>query len=306
MTSALVNLAFGAALAAIVAVGGWRARALTAGGAAGAVLVGGAVFGVGGLLWGALLVVFFVSSSALSRLRGAEKARAEREFAKGGRRDLGQVLANGGVPALLALAQLVRPELDLTPAFVGAIAAVTADTWATEVGLLSRGTPRLITTGRRVPAGTSGAVTGLGLGAALAGGLAIGTAAAGLVRLAEPAARIISGTADLFAGVARIGVGGAAANAGAVLWPRLLLVAPVAALAAALADSLLGATTQAMYRCPRCDAETERRIHHCGEPTRLVRGLPFMTNDAVNLAASAIGALVAAGLYAIVLGPPLD
>lgn len=298
-----VKLALGAILAAIVAVAGWRARSLTAGGAAGAVVVGGAVFAGGGLQWGALLVIFFLSSSALTRWRRIEKSRAAQEFAKGGRRDLGQVVANGGVAALLALAQLARPELDLTPAFIGAIAAVTADTWATEVGLLSRGTPRLITTGRRVPAGTSGAVTGLGLAAALAGGLLIGLATVGLAWLAGPVADVASPLIGAAGGSTASAAG--TTITGSAATPRPLLIAPAAALAASLADSLLGATAQAMYRCPRCDADTERRIHHCGDRTRLTRGLPFITNDAVNLVASAFGALVAAAVDAVALRPLL-
>jgi uncharacterized membrane protein len=59
-------------------------------------------------------------------------------------------------------------------------------------------------------------------------------------------------------------------------------------------DSLLGATLQAVYRCPRCGAETERRVHACGATTALVRGHYWITNDIVNATAGLAGALVAA------------
>src|SRR5262249_15057089 len=62
----------------------------------------------------------------------------------------------------------------LLAAFVGAMATANADTWATEVGTLSTEEPRLITTGEPVAPGTSGGVTLLGTGAALAGAVSVG------------------------------------------------------------------------------------------------------------------------------------
>src|SRR5438093_5230732 len=44
----------------------------------------------------------------------------------------------------------------------GALAAAAADTWATEIGAFSPFAPRLITSGRQVPRGTSGGITVLG------------------------------------------------------------------------------------------------------------------------------------------------
>ena len=62
------------------------------------------------------------------------------------------------------------------------MAAVNADTWATELGVLSRTPPRLITSGKVVERGTSGGVSLAGTLAALGGAAVIGLAAA----LAEP------------------------------------------------------------------------------------------------------------------------
>src|SRR5690606_31156432 len=175
------------------------------------------------------------------------------EVVKGGRRDAVQVLANGGVATAIAALAALRPDLALFPAFAGAIAAATADTWATEVGLLSRTTPRLITTGRRVPAGTSGGVTPLGTAAALAGGVFIGVLAAALVLLGSAVSSYSVGDIVPAASTApRTDAGGAL---------RIALATSAAALLAALSDSLLGATVQAAYHCPRCDKPTERRVH---------------------------------------------
>jgi uncharacterized protein (TIGR00297 family) len=260
-------LGLGAGLALLVAGGGYGARALTAGGAVGAVVVGGAVFGLGGVAWGVLLVLFFVSSSLLTRWGAGAKSGAAAEFEKGGRRDLGQVLANGGVPAALALLSALSPGFDAFPLLVGALAVATADTWATELGLLSRAAPRLITTGRRVAPGTSGAVSPLGLAATVAGGALIGGAAGVLVGEA-----------------------------------RFVLPGTVAALAGSLFDSLLGATVQGIHHCAACEVETERRVHRCGAATMPVRGWAFLNNDRVNLIAIVLGAMVGWGVTGWALG----
>jgi uncharacterized protein (TIGR00297 family) len=63
------------------------------------------------------------------------------------------------------------------------MAVATADTWGTEIGVLSQRKPRSILTGQIVPRGTSGGVTLLGTSATILGGLAIG--AAGLLLLGD-------------------------------------------------------------------------------------------------------------------------
>jgi uncharacterized membrane protein len=75
----------------------------------------------------------------------------------------------------------------------------------------------------------------------------------------------------------------------------LFLAAAVGGVAGSLFDSLLGATVQAIYWCDGCQKETERRVHRCGVETRRLRGWPWLNNDLVNFAASAVGALAAAG-----------
>ena len=68
------QLILGFTLAAVVALSAWRLGALDRSGALGAFLIGGAVFGFGGPVWGAVLVAFFLSSSALSYFRSDRKA----------------------------------------------------------------------------------------------------------------------------------------------------------------------------------------------------------------------------------------
>src|SRR5438128_5645063 len=87
-------------LATALAVVARRRNALSPSGAGGAAVVGTAVFGAGGLRGSALLLLFFGSSTALSRLSGATASGAG---PAGPARTLAQVLANGGLPAVLAV-----------------------------------------------------------------------------------------------------------------------------------------------------------------------------------------------------------
>ena len=270
------QLAAGFGLAVLIAGAAFAARSLSTSGAIAAALLGTAIFGLGGLPWAVLLVGFFVSSSLLSRLFKHHKAAVNEKFSKGSRRDAGQVLANGGVAGALVIAQAIFPSAGfLWAAAVGTLAAVNADTWATELGVLSRHEPRLLTTGQKVEKGTSGAVSWVGTAAALAGAAAIGV----LAVMVWPE---YAGGASLAAMPIRLG-----------------LIA-LAGLAGSFVDSLLGATVQAIYYCPTCAKETERHPQHsCGTATQPIRGWSWLNNDIVNLACALSGALAASLLAAV-------
>lgn len=256
--------------AAAVAVGmvGYLRRALSADGAVLAVLVGTVVVVAGGWWWGVLLVAFFASSSALSRLGGGRDRPEERIARRGSRRDAVQMVANGGVATGLALIAGWSEAPVLFLAYAGAVATVTSDTWATEIGARSRRPPRSILSGREAPPGTSGAITLIGTLGAAAGAL-------------------------LIAGLAAMGAGAGWADSGLSTSAVLLGVA-LAGLVGSLMDSLLGATLQASYRCPVCDLATEHLVHDCGAATTLVRGIAAIDNDVVNALASMIGAGIGA------------
>jgi uncharacterized protein (TIGR00297 family) len=218
---------------------------LTPAGVVAALAVGAAV--TWGLSWPGLvlLAAFFLSGSLLTQL-------AER---RGPRRTARQVIANGGVAVAAAL-------LGSWTVAVAALAAATADTWATEIGAFSPFPPRLITTGRPVTRGTSGGITALGTLGGVAG-------AVGIALLAEA-----------------LRPRGAAAGSAALI--------AGAGVAGMLADSVLGAAVQGQYGCPECDARFERGNTVCHEPVRLLGGFRWLDNDAVNLAATLCGAAVGA------------
>jgi uncharacterized protein (TIGR00297 family) len=257
------SLAVGAAASAVVAAGARARGSLSTSGAVAATAVGTAVWAGGGLGWFAVLATFFVTSTLLGRVGARRKAAVKQEFEKGDTRDAWQVLANGGAAAVAALASAASAPGPLSArwahAFVAALAAANADTWATELGVLSRGEPWSLVRLRRVPRGTSGAVSPLGLAAALGGAAIVGVVAA--VSVAPVA--------------------------------RTLLVAIAFGVAGALVDSLLGATVQTRYWCAGCAREAESDLHHCGTRCARSGGLPAFGNDVVNAAATITAALAA-------------
>ena len=272
----LLRLITGSVLSTVITAIASRRQALTNSGALGAILVGTVTFGFGGWIWGLVLVSFFALSSALSRYRQRDKSASAEKFQKGSQRDLGQVLANGGLAAFISFLYWVNPSPALLAAFLGAMASVNADTWGTEIGILSPYGPRLITTGRRVPPGTSGGITLLGTTASAVGGVFIGLLAYVLLSLES----LLRGTNPL-----------------TISW--IIPTALVSGLVGSLFDSLLGATVQGIYYCARCEEETERTQHSCGLRTTHLRGVRWLDNDVVNSVSSVCGALVATAVWGV-------
>jgi uncharacterized protein (TIGR00297 family) len=256
----IARAAAGALVAAAIAAAAWRAGSLSRSGAVAAFFVG--TLGIAaGWVWGALLVAYFVSSSLLSRVGAAIKAQRSGSIVeKGGARDATQVLANGGVFALAAILQLLYPSSIWIVAALGALAASAADTWGTEIGMLEKSSPRMITTWRVVPTGTSGGVSAIGLAATVAGALFIALSAWLVHRNAHVALAVLLG--------------------GTV---------------GALVDSFGGALWQSRRICTHCGSATERLVHDCGTRTERAGGLEWLNNDGVNAACTLIGALVAVG-----------
>jgi uncharacterized protein (TIGR00297 family) len=234
-------------------------------GAFAAIFVGTIVFGLGGLAWAILLLIFFITSSGLSRAFKKRKQGLSEKFSKGSERDAGQVFGNGGVATIFVLVHALYPEsLIGWVGFAASLAAVNADTWATELGVLNPTAPSMVTDLRkRVEKGTSGGVSLFGTFASLLGAAVI----------ALPATLLTD------------------------KWSLLPLIT-IAGLTGSLFDSLLGATVQAMYFCPTDQKETEKHpLHTCGTQTIYTRGWEWLNNDWVNFACGAFGSLIALLIY---------
>ncbi|MDQ6781120.1 MAG: DUF92 domain-containing protein, partial [Candidatus Eremiobacteraeota bacterium] len=192
---------------------------------------------------------------------------------KSARRDAAQVIANGGAAALLAVVSALESQGSIahTALLFGAFAAIGAacgDTWSTEIGALFGKGPRSILTLRRARAGASGAITAAGTLAAPLGGLFCGVVA----WLCSPHPLVP-----------------------AAPW---LAIGAVSGAAGSLADSVLGASLQAVWQCDTCGELSETKLHGCAGPVRLVRGWAWLDNDAVNALATVIGSAAGVGLTA--------
>jgi uncharacterized membrane protein len=281
------QLLIGVACAFLFSAASYVARFLTFGGSVAQFLLGVILLGFGGWQWTLPMMTFFILSSLISKFgkneaawvgtesgpRVSKFAATEREsratsweffFEKSSRRDAMQVIANGGVAGLITVAWLATNNDALYIAYLGAVAAATADTWGTELGTLSRSPPLLITSFKKVEAGRSGAVSSLGLLAGVAGCIAIVVCAVPWIRDGH----------FIAASVAVVGGG----------------------VIGSLADSILGATLQAQFRCVVCKRETER-LSHCAHETEFATGLRFLRNDGVNLLCSVIGGVTSYILF---------
>jgi uncharacterized protein (TIGR00297 family) len=162
-----VTPAWAAGLAVLLAGGARAAGWFTGPGAVAGAAIAWIVLAGAGFRGLALLGVFVVTSSALSRAvvhspRGAA-----------------QVVANGWTAALGAALVPAAPEAGWA-ILAGGLAAAQADTWATEIGLRSERSPVSVINGAPVPPGASGGVTRTGTAAGLVGAAAVGAAARAL------------------------------------------------------------------------------------------------------------------------------
>lgn len=307
-TSVLIALV----IMAILAVIAYKGKIVTKSGLVAAFFLGITVWLLTSWTWFLILLIFFVITAQFTHYKYKIKRQHGAAQEKGGARDWSHVLANGGLPLSIVLigvltilvfgqinaygrievgfgSMMIPASIIIAIAFVaflGAVATATADTLATEIGLLNPLPPRLITNPRQVvPPGTSGGVSVAGELATVLGTLLIG------------------GIAAILAAPFWINL------IGASLMPELAGIAPVTYVLVAMGggiigctvDSVLGATIQGHWTCNVCEKLTEKKAH-CGEKSTYLRGNRFLDNHMVNLVSCLIGAFVAIGLFLFLLG----
>ncbi len=200
---------------------------------------------------------------ALFFVSGSALTYSGRDRTEPGGRNWRQVLANGLLPALGAVMVALGYQWGWL-IVGGALATAQADTWATEIGRRQTRRPRLVTTWERVPIGTSGAIS---FGGTLGG---------------------VGGAALMGWCVMLLGVG----------TTRDALIVATSGVVGMFADSVLGATVQAQFRCAACGALTETSTH-CGERAVHERGVHWLDNDWVNVLGAATGGAIALAMNSI-------
>ncbi len=266
----LHDVIIGSILIALLSYLAFRLGALTLSGAIASAAIGMIIF-VGSGCWGWLLIIiiFFVTASLFTRYKYAYKRCLGAAEAKGGARSWINAVSNGGAAALFAAAESLFGGDIFAAAFLGVVATAASDTLATEIGLLSKTKPRLITDLRRVvEPGTSGGVTPLGTSMAVVGALIIGFSAYLLGFFGGSLSKVVA-------------------------------VAAVGGILGSICDSLMGALLQEKYRCAVCGRIVEQSTHH-GVQGFFVSGIRRFDNNLVNLTSTFLGAFAAMAVFLLI------
>ena len=242
-----------------VAFGGisYRMHWLSAGGSLAASAFGFCLLWLGGWGWVVPLLVFFGTSSILSKI--GKKARGSGQEGRKGDdvRNAAQVLANGGIAWIMLILFGLTSDTFWYAGFVGSLAAATADTWATEIGRLAGGQPRHILTGKKLDQGLSGGITWQGSGGSMLGAVLLGASCVPFYD--NPV---------LFC----------------------IIMGFLAGMAGSLLDSVFGATIQAKYQDVKSGVLIEKA--EPGAEVKKASGWRWVTNDLVNVFCTLAGGVV--------------
>jgi len=186
------------------------------------------------------LAAFFILSSLLSKI----VKNTSFYQTKGSTRDIVQVYANGGIALLICIFDFIQPNAINFFLFLASVSAAMSDTWATEIGKISKKRPISIINSIPMDHGLSGGITRIGMIGSLLG-------------------------ASLF---------------GFTIWcvipmPSFIVYGIIlCGFIGSVFDSLLGATIQAKY-----ETQTGEIIESYQEGANFISGISWVNNDLVNL-----------------------
>ena len=279
-------------LAITLAMHGYKKGSLSKNGAVAAFFVGFSSFGTSAR-FGFILILFYYTSSKLTKVKEDVKAKLEDNYVTGGKRGAVQVFACsllGTVVCILFACYIGEDRhisfginssdsnVDLTfftysksraaaqfwSMYIAHYSCATADTWASELGILATRKPRLVTTLflREVPHGTNGGVSLLGTGASIAGGAFIGI---------------------IFWAMSPTGSDPSVERH--TQYP-MILVGLLCGFLGSMIDSILGATVQATYysKDKKCIIKDPKLFRHQHEKCDIehICGINALSNESVN------------------------
>jgi uncharacterized protein (TIGR00297 family) len=209
----------------------------------------------------AIIFYMFASSSLLSKLLPHQQ-ELEDVIDKTGARDYIQALANLGVASLLFCFYLISWNTIYIIGFISSVVAANADSWASEIGGLSKRTPVLITNFQPIKKGISGGITLIGTIGGILGGLFI----------------IVLSYITLYH-----------SNLSSIISPHGWIAILIGGISGLFIDSYLGAWFQALYK--------ENKILNETQQGKLIKGHSWITNDMVNFMTTFSSALMSIIIY---------
>uniref|UniRef100_A0A6B2LCS9 Transmembrane protein 19 n=1 Tax=Arcella intermedia TaxID=1963864 RepID=A0A6B2LCS9_9EUKA len=274
-------MSVGVGLGGLVSYRAYKKKSLSLDGALLA-LVTGVSHSMVGLSPVCMLLAFFYSSSKLTKMKADLKKQYEPDHKEGGQRDWKQVASNGGLQILVCCYYLYRfgcSEVGinfeenywrsfLISMLIGGYSTSNGDTWASEIGITSKGPVWLITTGKRVPRGTNGGISLLGTIASIGGGALIG-----LVYLGCACILSDSGVWDALRHQ----------------WPAVLL-GTGSGFVGSMVDSLLGATLE----YSGWDEKANMIVYKKASITKRISGMELLDGNKVNFISIVITAFLSA------------
>ncbi|MBS4539601.1 DUF92 domain-containing protein [Clostridium sp. D2Q-11] len=246
----------------IIGILAYKKKSLTKSGMIGAIVLGTGIYLTTGFYGASTMILFFISSSVLSHYKKRDKKQVSDQFDKTGNRDMTQVFANGGVGLIYGILYLIFDSPIYLMLFTIAFAAANADTWSTEIGILDKKWPFHLRSFKRVPKGTSGAVSPLGTISGFLGALLIAVY-----------------SSIYFNIVLELDVN--------ILY---VLIVSLSGLLGSVIDSMLGAFIQGIYMDEE-RKETEKKFID-GKETILKRGIKYINNDIVNVVSIFLATLI--------------
>ncbi|CAI2173512.1 18217_t:CDS:2 [Funneliformis geosporum] len=264
---------------------GYRKKSLSTSGAIAAFSVGLGTFRNDWFVFTVLLLVFYLTGSKLTKYKAERKKQLEEEYHECGERTASQVFSNALLGTILSIIhQYFYGDGNLSGCLLSdqgsrfifymylgmsilfqtkrINATCNGDTWASELGILNNGWPILITTFKRVPPGTNGGISPLGLLASILGGFLIGLSASISLSLSNSCH----------------------------VHPEIILIASISGLFGSLIDSLLGATVQ----ITKYNEKSQKIARQDDKVSKTISGINLLNNNQVNMVSSLVTGLLTA------------
>lgn len=260
----MLDFLVGLASSFLITFVAYKKSSLNKSGFIAATVLGTGIYFFGGLWFSVIMVTFFISSSLLTKFKHNNKESLEKLNEKSGNRDYMQVFANGGLGLIFAFLYYLDSSPVFLLAYAASFAVATADTWASEIGVLSKKKPLNILNFKPLKNGMSGGVSILGTSFAFLGALFISSIhfIVSIIIYKDIKLALVYSIYCLLVGFA-----------GSII------------------DSLIGASVQAQYYCESLDTITEKKSYK-DKPNKLIKGIPFVNNDVVNISSNLISVLV--------------